>query len=291
MVISGQREGPVPIRVNFSPKSDRSGLPVEILDRAELLQRIKGRELASRQQASFHQLIVCTGGSGAHQVDYETIEMSPGTLLRIYPGQVQQFVTTPRFDAHMMVWPVDSHPVDPAGHSWFPGSGTARWQCDRDLEIKVNGWIDDLRQEQMLFDGSPRRVELMSSLLRSMLLRLAITQSTPENESDRWPTPYLEFRELIEDELRNRPTVATLARSLGYSTRTLDRACHKATGQTAKRVLDERVTLEVRRALTHTDLPIARIRTDFGFSDQSNFSKFVKRHLGLTPGEVRDYPH
>ena len=78
-----------------------------------------------------------------------------------------------------------------------------------------------------------------------------------------------------------------MAEDLGYSTRTLDRACQRATGRTAKQVVDERISLEVRRLLTHTDLPVARIATDLGFDDASNFTKFVKRQLGLPPSEVR----
>lgn len=42
-----------------------------------------------------------------------------------------------------------------------------------------------------------------------------------------------------------RPNMIELAQELGYSSRTIDRACRQVTGRTAKQVLDERVAFEV----------------------------------------------
>lgn len=261
---------------------------MEVVRRSALLDTIQSRELANRQRADFHQLIVCTAGSGTHVVDFESVELTAGTLLRIHPGQVQQFVPNSNLEAHMVVWPVESHPDDPEARPWFPGSGAAtRWHLDDEVFAKVLGWIEELQEEQERFDGAPRAIALMQALLRSLLLRLAIETSQTTTTDSKLPVPYLEFREAIEQQLYKRPGIADLARELGYSSRTLDRACQQVSGQTAKQVLDERVALEIRRLLTHSSRPITRIATDFGFSDQSNFSKFVNRHLGGSPRLIR----
>lgn len=148
--------------------------------------------------------------------------------------------------------------------------------------------VEEFRYEQDRFDGSPRRVALLQALLSTLLLRIAteIPESTPD--AGRLPQPYLDFRTFIERRLHERPAVVDIARELGYSSRTLDRACQQVTGKTAKQVADERVALEIRRLLTHTHESISRIGADFGFFDPSNFSKFVRRHLGGLPGEIRE---
>jgi AraC-like DNA-binding protein len=69
--------------------------------------------------------------------------------------------------------------------------------------------------------------------------------------------------------------------------RTLTRACQAATGQPVKHVIDERVALEARRLLAHTDEPVAAIARRLGFSEPTNFGKFFTRHTGTTPGEFR----
>lgn len=277
-----------PIDVAYAPQRRHPLLPVEIVDRSELLPRITAQQLASRQRTGFHQLVACTDGHGIHNVDFEPIELTAGTVLRIHPGQVQRFEVEPVFEALMVIWPAESHHPDPTAPIWYPGSDApTRWQLDRPLFDRVVGWIEELRVEQARFDGDPRRIGLMQALLSSLLQRLAIEIPDSRPNASQLPVPYLDFRELIEERLYERPTVVELAHQLGYSSRTLDRACQQATGQTAKQVLDDRVGLEVRRLLTHTDLPIARVGADFGFNDPSNFSKFVKRHLGRAPGELR----
>lgn len=291
MVESRHLADQAPLEVGYAPQQRHRSLPVEVVDRQELLARIAGRELASRQRTGFHQLIVCTGGHGTHHVDFEPIELAAGSLLRIHPGQVQRFEPDSVLEAHMVIWPIESHHADPLAPTWYPGSDVpTRWHLDDELFAKVLGWVDELRDEQAHFDGGQRRIGLMQALLCSLLLRLAIEVPESAPSASRLPTPYLAFRELIEQRIYERPTVVELAHQLGYSSRTLDRACREGSGQTAKQVLDGRVALEVRRLLTHTDRPVASIGVDFGFNDPSNFSKFVKRHLGRLPGELRHDP-
>ena len=280
---------PAPIEIGYDPPRRRRGIPVEVVDRSGLLARITARELASRQRAGFHQLVLCTAGHGTHDVDFEPVELSVGTLLHVHPGQVQRFVPDPVFEAHVVVWPPESHHADPEAPAWYPGCDVpTRWQLEEELLARTLGWVDELRREQDRFDGSPRRTELMRALLSALLLRVAIELPDAPRSVSQLSPPYLGFRALVEERLYQRPSVADLAREIGYSTRTLDRACQQVSGQTAKQVLDERIALEVRRLLTHTSQPISRIAADLEFHDPSNFSKFVKRHLGDLPGRIRD---
>jgi len=233
--------------------------------------------------------MVCVEGHGSHVVDFDQVELSPGTCLRIHPGQVQRFVPDPVFDAHMVVWPDDAAPADPVAPAWYPGSDVATsWHLEGESFTQVLHSIDDLRDEQGRFDGSPQMIALLQSLLRTLVLRLAVHAPVSDPETGRLPDLYVDLRQLIEQRLYQRPTVVELAHDLGYSTRTVDRACQEATGQTAKQVLDERTTLEIRRLLTHTDRPLVNIAADFSFQDPSNFSKFVRRHLGDLPTMIRD---
>lgn len=245
--------------------------------------------MGALERADFHQLLVCTSGTGVHHVDYEAIELSAGMLLRIHPGQVQRYVTDSDLDAAMVIWPRESHHADPEDGEWYPGSREAsHWRPDDDVFTKILGWVDELYQEQQRFDSSKRKIELMKALLCSLLLRIAAERPESTPNTSRLPAAYVDFRGIVEERLYHRPGIADLAHDLGYSSRTLDRACQQVSGQTAKQVLDERLALEIRRLLTHSSLPIGRIAASFGFSDQSNFSKFVKRHLGQLPGVIRD---
>jgi AraC-like DNA-binding protein len=61
----------------------------------------------------------------------------------------------------------------------------------------------------------------------------------------------------------------------------------KESGHTAKELIDTRITLEAKRLLTYTHLPIAAIARNLGFSESTNFGKYFARMAGCSPGEFR----
>jgi AraC-like DNA-binding protein len=81
--------------------------------------------------------------------------------------------------------------------------------------------------------------------------------------------------------------VSEYAARLGYSAKTVTRACQAATGHSAKELINVRVVLEAKRLLAHTDLPAATIGHRLGFVEPTNFSKFFTNKTGHTPGAFR----
>ena len=278
-----------PVDVKYAPPARYEQVPYEVLERADIIDRKSDDELDLRQRSGFHQLVLCTSGHGSHDVDFDCVPCSPGTLIRIHPGQVQRFAPEPHFDAHMLVWPEESHRTAPDAAPWYPGSDVSTvWQLEAAQANRIRTWLGELRAEQQDFDGSPPHGALLQSLLTTMLLRLEIELPQGPASPASLPDAYLAYRKSIETHLYDRPSVGTLAAVVGYSTRTLDRACDEVSGQTARQVLDRRIGLELRRLLTHTEWPIKQVAATLGFDDASNFSKFFKRHTGATPAALRN---
>ena len=98
---------------------------------------------------------------------------------------------------------------------------------------------------------------------------------------------YRRFRALLERDFAVAHDVGHYADALGYSTRTLARATQAAAGRTPKQAIQDRIVLEARRLLAHTDLPSATIATQLGFRDPSNFSAFFATHTATTPTAFR----
>ena len=81
--------------------------------------------------------------------------------------------------------------------------------------------------------------------------------------------------------------VSSYAAMLDCSTRTLARACERATGRSAKRIVDERVALQAKRMLAHGEESAAAISACLGFAERTQFGKFVKRVVGVSPAVFR----
>jgi AraC-like DNA-binding protein len=201
-------------------------------------------------------------------------------LLRIRPGQVQALNTRSDFDASLVLSRVTESAADP----WFPGD-----QPYRDLSLEsmalAESLIEGLRHLQVAFSASEAESRLMVALFGALAALFDATGR--DGTATHLPDVYVAFRRAVEADLAWSHDVSHHARRLGYSARTVSRACQAATGQSAKRVLDDRIVLEAKRLLVHTDLPAAAISAELGFSEPTNFTKFFARNVGRLPSQFR----
>ena len=255
-------------------------LPVEVIEWRELLERVPPSLLAAPQRPTFHLLLLVRAGRGSHTVDFTEIRARPRRLIRIRPGQVQVWNTEEHVDASVVL----SQSVTSSTEVWFPGHGSF---CDLDKEAMAiaESLIDALGHQQARFGGDRATTRLMVALFDGLVA--LFDQARAAADAPRLPEVYVAFRNAIETDFAHRHDVVDYARHLGYSARTLTRACQRATGLTAKGVLTERLVLEAKRLLVHTDTPAAAISAQLGFSEPTNFTKFFVRNTSHTPSDFR----
>lgn len=255
-------------------------LPVEVIDRHELTSRVSPLKLASPQRPSCTMFLLLRSTNGSHTVDFTKIRARPRRLVQVRPGQIQCFSIDEAVDASLVM----CEPGTGSACPWFPGH---RSYCDLDdiATVTAHRVIAALRYQQTHFDNDEPTRRLMIALFTA--LAALFDQAVVAGADDRLPMAYVAFRGAVETDLTHKRAVSDYARELGYSARTISRACQEVTGQTAKRVLDERLVLESKRLLVHTDATAASIGTHLGFSEPTNFTKFFARYAGVTPGEFR----
>jgi AraC family transcriptional activator of pobA len=81
--------------------------------------------------------------------------------------------------------------------------------------------------------------------------------------------------------------VERFARELGLSETSLNRLCRRLAGSTAFDLLQQRLALEARRRLIHAPDSVTGIASALGFKDSAYFSRFFRRHSGVSPYEFR----
>ena len=68
----------------------------------------------------------------------------------------------------------------------------------------------------------------------------------------------------------------------------LGQATTKILGKTPKEIINDRILLEAKRLLVHTQLSIKEIGQDLGFDDPAYFVRYFKKNSALTPVEFRE---
>ena len=245
--------------------------------RAELFERFEPSFLDRPERVGFHLVLVCRAGEGTHQVDGIDAELAPGTVVHVEPGQISQWNVEADYDAWMILAPA------------LPGLGSGvavgprRRHLDAGAMDRVATLLDLMAG--LADDELDRRRE--ERALRTLLL-VALGLTTPD------PPPvgpyadvYAAFRADLEARLDVRQSINDRAARLGYSARTLTRATEAFTGNTARHEADQRLGLEARRLLAVPELTVTAIAATLGFSEPTNFAKFVRRVTGQPPAAWR----
>jgi AraC family transcriptional activator of pobA len=95
------------------------------------------------------------------------------------------------------------------------------------------------------------------------------------------------FRHLIESQYLRHWPVAQYARRLALSETRLNRLCRRQAGCTAFELVQQRLALEARRRLVYAGSSVGGIAAELGFKDPAYFSRFFRRHGGVSPNEYR----
>lgn len=95
------------------------------------------------------------------------------------------------------------------------------------------------------------------------------------------------FRHLVDAHFSHHWPVARYARHLSLSESSLNRLCRNLTGQTAFDLIQQRVVLEARRRLVYVGSSVSALAAQLGFKDTAYFSRFFRRHSGMSPCEYR----
>ncbi|MER6077408.1 AraC family transcriptional regulator [Streptomyces sp. NPDC001833] len=290
-VAATTRGGPIPGFGFNPPTAPVAGF--ELTELASLQERMADGSLQRVHRVDFHTVTLITGGCGEHTVDFVAHPCRPGTLLWIRPGQVQRFDRPGTMTGtHLLFTP--AFPPRLAGtdrlmREWY---GPVCRQLGTGHEYAaLCDLLARVRAEFSRPDGTVSR-EILQLLLAAVLLHIdRLPQPGTDGDPHAGGEVYARFRAQLERSYATTRRAEDYAHLLGYTVKTLTRACLAATGQPVKQVIDARVALQAQRLLAHTDEPVAVIARRLGFSEPTNFGKFFTRHTGTTPGAFRRTHH
>ena len=98
---------------------------------------------------------------------------------------------------------------------------------------------------------------------------------------------FITFQELVENHVVKTTRVSDYAKMMSISTKTLNTISKSIVNKTAKEFVDEISAKQIKRLLINTSLPIKEIAYASGFEETTNFYKYFKRQVGMTPEQYR----
>jgi AraC-like DNA-binding protein len=167
-----------------------------------------------------------------------------------------------------------------------PQNGHVLSMTEADI-VFVEDLIDKIRTEyQQPGEWHQRMLTAYLTVLLTYLSRLYTEQFKSSDASgDRLLLK--KYQAKIDEHFQQLHEVGDYASMLNISAGHLSELIKNQSGRPAIKHIHDRLVLEARRLLLHTDTPLKDIAFNLGFSDTSYFNRFFKRETGATPAGYR----
>jgi AraC family transcriptional activator of pobA len=162
-------------------------------------------------------------------------------------------------------------------------------------ELRLNeqdiNFIDDVMHKMLAEFGTDNswRNQMLTSWLRVLVIYLSrlYTEQFSEVNINQDYCLLKSFQALIGEHYSTLHDVSTYAGLLNITPGYLNDLIKRQSGKTAITHIHDRLVVEAKRRLLHTDLSVKQISYELGFEDAAYFNRFFKRVAGTTPVSYR----
>lgn len=243
----------------------------------------------------FQELLWIRSGSGRHRIDDETVEIQPQTFYLITKGQIHYFIEGADLDGYVLRFSDEFLAADITTSEWdyrmtlFSHFSLRQSLTPDDTSVERFQQIMDEMWREIQCDGFGKRHILrhLLSMLMILLERERQQQPQPTNVKAQYMETFQTFITLLENHYNDDHSVSYYASKLHITPRQLSDIVKRCTGKSAKALILERLILEAKRHLQHSNASVKEIAYALGFKDSSYFSKVFKQMTGVSPNQYQ----
>jgi AraC-like DNA-binding protein len=238
---------------------------------------LKNKAISKNRKTTMFELELPIGNGGISYIDDESHQINENTVICAKPGQIRHTrLPFKCYYIHMIVSEGYLADILTALPNYIDLSNT-----DQTKEIFVS-----------LCEHDQTGIESDDILLQSLILKLLyilnqkatpVIKLTPKSNHHKTIERILEY---INGNLSADLTLEKLANAANFNTVYFHKLFKASTGKTPHEYIEERRIKKSVNLLISTDMTLAQIAYECGFSSQSYFSYAFKRRMGASP---RDY--
>lgn len=238
-------------------------------------------------------VILFTRGTGTHEVDFSTFKVKPGSVFLLNPGQTHHWKISD--DAEGFIFLHSKNYYDqPYSHNTidsFPFFYSTQNIPAIYLSTQNKIKIQQLFAEILLEYNSAailkyRKICSLLDILYIELSRLYLgTNYKKVISSSNYAMKLKQLEQLINEHFIESKSPSVYASWMNISTKHLNRISRSLAGKSTSELIVDRVMLEAKRMLLHSENTIAEIAEILGYHDYSYFSRLFKKVCGETPNE------
>lgn len=252
--------------------------------------------LVKPHRTNFYHVFLFENCQPIHLVDFEPIQVTPYSLLFIDKEQVHQFDQLLCYHGVILIFTEDFFCTNETDFRFLRSSilfnDFANQPIIRLNKTEFEKFINICKNitEELKLPADKSQPFLLKNLLHNFLL-LAEREKSKHGFKEFKKGADLDytllFRSLLETNYIKWKSVNEYAQIICISEKRLGQATAKVLGKSPKEIINDRILLEAKRLLVHTNLSIKEIGQELGFEDPAYFVRYFKKNTDTTPLEFR----
>ncbi len=245
----------------------------------------------------FYEILFLTQGEGIHTIDFQNYPVKPNTIFFLSPGQIHELYLSEDVKGYIFLFTSSFYhfnKTDPYKLFELPffynlNQETPPIYLENETEKQVITELfkNAIYENQQNLTDSEEAIRALLDLILIQCKRI-YPLSKIEEKANKGKILVKRFKQLIEEKSQENLSVKDYASLLAITPNYLSETVKSVTGRTSTDLINDRMIMEIKRFLTHTDLGISEIAYQLNFSDQSYFSKYFKKLTNQSPLEFRN---
>lgn len=246
-------------------------------------------------QADYFEIVFFKKAKGYVLLDERRVELKDNTILFISPLQKRRwFVKEKNLSGSVIGFKKDflNQLFDDKLFSFrlqylYNCLQATALEADATSAEKYYGLVQDIEAEIKHYQSDSG--ELLRSMIHYLLLQLnrAYAEAQGLSHETMGNAYAYKFKLLLEASIRVRHLVDEYAEMLDVSRITLNKVVKEQFGVTASEMIRERLLLEVKNELRHSEQTVSQVARGLNFSEPNHMMRFFKNYSGQTPTEFR----
>ncbi|MEL6656708.1 MAG: helix-turn-helix transcriptional regulator [Bacteroidota bacterium] len=275
---------------NRKPNTD-----FNLLDMGVIFDQVDGA-IDVPHRHDYYTVLLIGKASGEHLIDYQSFPFQPQEVHFVGPGQVHQVAATAKPTGWVFTFSRDFLVENNIPESFITNINLFR----------TFGHSPPLALDQATFDrlfsiiqqmheclplNLTYRNRALGALLQLFLIHCnnsAAVDPSQLDEDNSGVCILRDFKHLVDDHYAKWHKVNEYAAEIHLSPKYLSQTVKQFTGKSAKEFIQDRLVLEAKRLLLHTELSVKEIAYRIGFEEPLHFSGFFKKKAGISPSHFRE---
>jgi AraC-like DNA-binding protein len=242
---------------------------------------------------NYYEIFLFAKGGGTHFIDFMHHPIQSHSIHFVSPGQVHKVSRENGSYGYVILFTSEFYHLNMQNDSLLEEMPFLHNNSNRPiLEMNEEAFapfmevVDNLQKEYEVY--GIMQPEILRSYLNILLIRckrlfeLKTPGTTAKNSL------FENFRLLMEKNFYQWHHPSEYAGELAVSEKNLNDICRRHTGKSVSRYIQERIALEAKRLLLHSNLSNKEIGYALHFEDPSYFTKFFTRLTGMSPSDFRE---